>query len=155
MSTIWNSNKERERNTHLRVKEASWNVASLLSYLKSVGIAPHPPPPPPLRRLILATCFGILATQFGVSPRVRVANSRRFRGGGGLGSPLMGFLPNTRINFWLFLLSYLTYGPFSCWYFLLLKQHFFWYYFNPQVMDILCCVAQKAASVAQMFMLIS
>jgi hypothetical protein len=150
MSTIWNSNKERERNTHLRVKEASWNIASLLSYLKSVGIAPHPHSGVSFWRPVLA--FWRLNLAF---LHVWESPIPGAVGGGGLGSPLMGFLPNTRINFWLFLLSYLTYGPFSCWYFLLLKQHFFWYYFNPQVMDILCCVAQKAASVAQMFMLIS
>jgi hypothetical protein len=57
-------------------------------------------PPPPLRRLILATRFGVLATQFGVSPCVRVAKSRRRAGGrGGLGSHLTGFFPNTKISF--------------------------------------------------------
>jgi hypothetical protein len=114
----------------------------LWSYLKSGGI---PPPPPTLRRLILATRFGVLVTQFGVSPCVRVAKSRRHAGGG-----VGGLFPNTQeLVFWLFLLSYLTSGPFSCCYFLLLKQRFFWYYFSCQVMAILCCVAQKAASAAQ------
>ena len=51
--------------------------------------------------------------------------------------------------FWLFLLSYMTSGPFSWWYFLLWTQPFFWYYFSRQVMAILCCVAQKAASAAR------
>ncbi len=111
MSTIWHCNKERERNTHLRVKEASWNIASLLSYLKSGGIAPHPPP---LQRLILAVRFGVLATQFGVSPSVGVANSRRHRKGGGwLGLPSRGLSPKQKeLVFWLFLLSYMTSGPF-------------------------------------------
>jgi hypothetical protein len=40
-------------------------------------------------------------------------------------------------------------GLFSCWYFLQLKQLFFLYYFSHQVMAILWCVAQKAASAAQ------
>ena len=41
-----------------------------------------------------------LVTQFVVSPCVRVANSRRRAGGGGgLGSTLAGFPPNTRISF--------------------------------------------------------
>ncbi len=72
MSTICHCNKEKKRNTHPRVKEASWNIAPLLSYLKSAES------PPPLRRLILAAGFGILATQFGdFSPRVRVARTSR------------------------------------------------------------------------------
>ncbi len=43
----------------------------------------------------------------------------------------------------------MTSGPFSWWYFLLLKQRFFWYYFSRQVM-VLCYVAQKAPSAAQL-----
>ena len=87
--------------------------------------------PPPLQRLILAVRFGVLATQFGVSPRVRVPNSRRRKGEGGcgLGCPLAGFPPKHKeLVFWLFLLSYMTSGPFSWWYFLLLTQSFFWYF---------------------------
>jgi hypothetical protein len=58
--------------------------------------------------------------------------------------------PQTQeLVFWLFLRSYLTSGLFSCWYFLLIKQRFFWYYFSCKVMAILCCVAQKAVSAAQ------
>jgi hypothetical protein len=110
-------------------------------------------PPPPLRRLILATRFGVLATQFGVSPRVRVAKSRRRAGEGGLAwVALWWAFPQTQeLVFWLFLLSFLTSGPFSCWYFLLLKQRFFWYYSSRKVMATLCCVAQKAASAAQVW----
>ena len=40
MSTICHCNKEKKRNTHLRVKEASWNIAPLLSYLNSVESPP-------------------------------------------------------------------------------------------------------------------
>ncbi len=88
-------------------------------------------------------------------PRVRVTKSRRRAGGGGggLGSPLVGFSPNTELVFWLFLRSYLTSGPFSCWYFLLLKQRFFRYYSSRQVMAILCCVSQKAASASQLLII--
>jgi hypothetical protein len=57
MSTICHCNKEKKRNTHPHVKEASWNIAPLLSYLKSAESSP---------------------TQFGVfSPRVRVARTSR------------------------------------------------------------------------------
>jgi hypothetical protein len=104
---------------------------------------------PPLQRLILAA-HGILATQFGVSPRVGVVKSRRCTGGGWLGLPSHGLSPKHKeLVFWLFLLSYMTSGPFSWWYFLLLTQRFFWYYFSRKVMANLCCVAQKAASAAQ------
>jgi hypothetical protein len=63
--------------------------------------------------------------------------------------PSRGLSPKHKeLVFWLFLLSYMTSGPFSWWYFLLLTQRFLLYYFGRQVMAILCCVAQKAASVA-------
>jgi hypothetical protein len=158
MSTIWHCNKERERNNTTPPCERS-----ILKYCFIVELFEkwrNCPPPPPLRRLILAAHFGgpfwrLLATQFGVSPRVGVANSRHqvpIPGGGGgwLGLPSRELSPkNKELVFWLFLLSYMTSGPFSWWYFLLLKQRFFWYYFSRQVMAILCCVAQKAASAAQ------
>jgi hypothetical protein len=138
MSTIWHCNKERKRNTHLRVQEASWNIASLLRYLKSVKI------PPPLTP---ASHSGYPFWRFGDSIwRFSMCESRQIQAPYGGGGGLAGFFPNTQeLVFWLFLLSYLTSGPFSCWYFLLLKQRFFWYYFSCQVMAILCCVAQKAA----------
>ncbi len=149
MGTIWHCNKERERNTHLRVKEASWNMASLLSYLKTGRI---PPPPPPSqsgvsfwRPVLVFWRLNLAFVHVWESPIPGAV-----RGGGGLGSPLGGFPLNTRISFFcLFLLSYLTSGPFSCWYFPLIKQCFFWYCFSRQVMANLCCVAQKAASAAQ------
>jgi hypothetical protein len=57
--------------------------------------------------------------------------------------------PQTQgISFCLVLLHYMTSGPFSWCYILLLTQRFFWYYFSRTVMAILCCVAQKAASAA-------
>jgi hypothetical protein len=183
MSTVWHCNKERERNTHLRVKEASWNIASLLSYLKSGGL-----PPPPLWHLILAVRFGDSIWRFSIArnyipsfrknqPKTLIFNywirafwacvhenaGQKIRallcespipgtvggGGGWLGLPSRGLSPKHKeLVFWPFLLSYITSGPFSCWYFLLLKQRFFWYYFSRHVMAIFCCVAQKAASAA-------
>ncbi len=91
------------------------------------------PPIPPIRRLILAARFGVLATQFGVSPCVGV--QAPYGGGGGRGGWLglhsRGLSPKHKeLVFWRFLLSYMTSGPFSWWYFLLLKQRFFWYYFS-------------------------
>ncbi len=62
MGTICHCNKEKKRNTHPRVKEASWNIAPLLSYLKSAESPPLPSSP----------------TQFGIfSPRVRVTRTSR------------------------------------------------------------------------------
>jgi hypothetical protein len=72
-------------------------------------------PPPPLRRLILATRFGVLATQIDVSPSVRVAKSRRRAGEGGgvgLGSHLVGFSPNTGISFLAISPQFLDIWPF-------------------------------------------
>ncbi len=148
MCTVCQCNKEKKRNNHSRVKKASWNIAPLLSYLRNTEF-----PPPPTLASHLGGWILRLATQFGVFSTCESHQIQALcRGGeGGLGSPLAGFSPNTGISFWLFLRSYLTSGPFSCWYFLLLKQHFFWYYFNRQVMAILCCVALKAASTAQIF----
>jgi hypothetical protein len=144
MSTIWHCNKERERNTHLCVKEASWNIASLLSYLKSRGIAPPPAP------------HSGGPWHFGDSIwRFSTCGSRQIQAlyrGGWLGLPSHGLSPKHKeLVFWLFLLSYMTSGPFSWWYFLLWTQPFFWYYFSRQVMAILCCVAQKAVSAAHSY----
>ncbi len=106
MSTICDCNKEKKRNTHPRVKEASWNIAPLLSYLKSAES-------PPLSGVLfwrpdLASWWLNLA----FSPRVRVAKSRRHAGGGGgLGSPLAGFSPNTGINFLTISLKLLDIWP--------------------------------------------
>ncbi len=38
----------------------------------------------------------------------------------------------------------MTSGPFSCWYFLLLKLRIFWCYLSLQIMAILCCVAKNS-----------
>ncbi len=146
MSTVCQCNKEKKRNTHLRVKEASWNIAPLLSYFRNAEFSPHS-----------GISFGRPDLALGDSiwhfPHMWESpnpGTMPGGGGGGLGSPLAGFSPNTELVFWLFLRSYLTSGPFSCWYFLLLKQSFFRYYSSRQVMAILCCVAQKAASPAQL-----
>jgi hypothetical protein len=145
MSTIWHCNKERERNTHLRVKEASWNIALLLSYLKSGRV---PPPRSGVSFWWSVLAFWRLNLAF-----LHVWESPipgAIRGGVWLGLPSRGLSPkHKKLVFWLFLLSYMTSGPFSWWYFLLLTQRFFWYYFSRKVMANLCCVAQKAASAAQ------
>jgi hypothetical protein len=140
MSTIWHCNKEREKKSHFCVKKASRNIASLLSYLKSRGIAPPPPP-------TLAPHSGGPFWCFGDS----MCGSRQIQashgGVGWLGLPSHGLSPKHKeLVLWLFLLSYMTSGPFSWWYFLLLTQRFFWYYFSSQVMAILCCVAQNFAA---------
>ena len=141
MSTVRQRNKEKKRNTHLRVKEVSWNIAPLLSYLRNAEFSPSPNPVSQSGGRIwrLASQFGVFST----------CKSRQIQApcGGGLGSPLAGFSPNTGISlFAYFSTSYLTSGTFSCCYFLLLKQRIFWYYFGRLVMAILWCVSQKAAS---------
>jgi hypothetical protein len=69
--------------------------------------------------------------------------------GGWLGLPSHRLSPKHKeLVFCLFLLSYMTSGPFSWWYILLLTQCFFWYSLSRQVMAILFCVALKAASAA-------
>ncbi len=42
------------------------------------------------------------------------------------------------IVFWWFLQTYMTSGPCSSWFFLVMKSWFFWYYLGLQVMAILC-----------------
>ncbi len=66
--------------------------ASLLSYMKS-GVLRSPIPP--VASFRWSTHLGVLATQLGISPRVKAPNPDREGGGGGLGSPLAGFPPNT------------------------------------------------------------
>ncbi len=135
MSTVCQCNKEKKRNTHSRVREAFYNIAPLLSYSKR---AEFPPPPTPASHLCgCIWCSWRLNLAF--SPCVKVAKSRRrARGGGGLGFPPADFSSSTGISFFAyFSTTYLTSGPFSCWYFLLLKQRIFWYYFGCQVMAIL------------------
>ena len=58
-------------------------------------------PPPPVARSIWASHLGILATQLGVSPRVKAPNpdATPGGGGGGLGSPLAGFSQTQGIIF--------------------------------------------------------
>jgi hypothetical protein len=53
-------------------------------------------PLPPVARLTWATHLGILATQLGVSPRVKAPNPDATQGEGGLSSPLAGFPSNTK-----------------------------------------------------------
>jgi hypothetical protein len=53
-------------------------------------------PLPPVARLTWATHLGILATQLGVSQRVKAPNQDVTQGEGGLGSPLAGFPSNTK-----------------------------------------------------------
>ncbi len=155
MSTIWHCNKERERNTQLHVKEASWYCFIVELFEKWQNCPPSPPTPVshsggPFWR------FGDSIWRFSMRGSCKF-QARRVGGGGGLlGLPSRGLSPKHKeFVFWLFLLSYMTAGPFSWWYFLLLTQRFFWYYFSRQVMAILCCVAQKAASAAQRWSLAS
>ncbi len=78
-------------------------------------------------------------------PCVNSADSQSGEVGGGLGSPLAGISPKKEIRFfWWFLHSYITSGPFYCWYFLLLKLQIFLCYLSFQVMAILCCVAKNS-----------
>ncbi len=146
MSTVCQRNKEKKRNTHLRVKEASWNIALLLSYLRNAGFSPP--------SLFPASQSGgwirRLATQFGVFSTCKSRQIKVPCGGGVAWVALWRAFPQTQeLVFWWSLQSYLISAPFSCWYFLLLKQRIFWYYSSCQVMAILCCVAKKAASAAQ------
>ncbi len=57
------------------------------------------PPLPFSTGLNTAGGFGAPRVSLAFSPRVKVAESRRGAEGGGLGSPLAGFLPNTEISF--------------------------------------------------------
>jgi hypothetical protein len=58
------------------------------------------PPPSPVARLILASHLGVLATQLGISPRVKAPNPDATRGeGDGLGSLLAGFSQTQGISF--------------------------------------------------------
>jgi hypothetical protein len=95
MSTVCQRNKEKKRNTHLCVKEARRNIASLLNYLRNAVFSPLPFSP----RLNPAGGFGAPRLNLPSSPRVKVAGFRRREEGGGLGSPLAGFSPNTGIIF--------------------------------------------------------
>jgi hypothetical protein len=112
MSTVCQSNKEKKRNTHLRVKEASQNIVSLLSYLRNAVFPPLSFSPD----LNLAGGFGTWRLNLAFSPCVKVARFRRQRraDGGGLGRPLAGFLPNTEISFLVISPKLLDICPFSC-----------------------------------------
>jgi hypothetical protein len=123
MSTVCQSNKEKKRNTHLRVKEACQNIVSSLSYYRN-------------------------AVSLAFSPRLKVAGSRCSAEGGGLGSPLAGFLPNTEINFLMISTKLLDICPVSLLIFSPIKIADFLYYSSCQMMAILCCVAKKAAAAA-------
>jgi hypothetical protein len=122
MNTVCQCNKEKKRNTHLRVKEASWNISPLLSYLRNAEFSPPSLHPASNR----AGGFGTWRLNWAFSPRVKVARFRRRAGGGGgggsLGALWRAFPQTQELVFWWFLRSYLTSAPFSCWYFLLLKQ---------------------------------
>ncbi len=95
MSTVCPSNKEKKRNTHLRVKEVRQSIVSLLSYYRNAVFFPLPFSP----RLNPTGGFGAPRVSLAFSPRVKVTESRRGAEGDGLGSPLAGFLPNTEISF--------------------------------------------------------
>jgi hypothetical protein len=77
--------------------------------MKSGGIAP----PPPLWCLILAAHFGVLATPFGVSPRVGVAKSRCLTGGVAWVALSRAFPKTQGISFLSLSPNYMTSGLFS------------------------------------------
>jgi hypothetical protein len=80
-------------------------------------------PPPPVARSIWASYLGVLAAQLGVSPRVKAPNPDATQGGGVAWVALWLAFPNTQRI--LVLLNYMTSGPFSLCYFLLLTRRFF------------------------------
>ncbi len=109
--------------------------------------SPPPPPPPASHSGDPIWRFGDLIWRFSTCES-RQIQAPCWVGGVAWVALWWAFSQTQELVFWLFLRSYLTSGPFSCWYFLLLKQRFFWYYSSHQVMAILCCVAQKTASAA-------
>ena len=121
MSTVCQCNKEKKRNTHPRVREAFYNIAPLLSYLRNAEFSPLPS----IRRLNREAEFGAWRLNLAFSPRVKVAKSRRRAGGAWV--VLWRAFPQTQelVFFAYFSTSYLTSGTFSCCYFLLLKQRIF------------------------------
>ncbi len=48
------------------------------------------------------------------------------------------------IVLWWFLQTYMTSGPCSSWFFLVMKSWFFWYYLRLRVMAILCRAAKNS-----------
>jgi hypothetical protein len=72
--------KERIRNTHLRVQISILKYCFIVELFEKWHSAL---PPPPIARLIQASHLGVFATQFGVSPRVKVPNPGATRGQGG------------------------------------------------------------------------
>jgi hypothetical protein len=96
MSAVCQRNKEKKRNTstHLLVKEVRQNIVSLLSYKRNTVFFPLPFSP----HLNPAVGFCAPRLNLAFSPRVKVAKSRRGAEGGGFGSPLAGFLPNTEVT---------------------------------------------------------
>ncbi len=142
MSTVCQRNKAKKRNTYLRVKNGvdilfrCWVIKiflppSLFSASQFRGWISRPHPDSAL------------------SPRVNSAESRRGGVGGGLGSPLAGFSPNTDISFLMIspnlldicLIFLLVFSPLETADFLML--------FKPlgDGYSLLC--SQKAASTAQ------
>jgi hypothetical protein len=92
-----------------------------------------------------------LATQFGVFSTCKNCQIQALCGGGrgGLGSPLAGFSPNTGISFLMISPKLLDIMPVFLFVFSPIKTAHLLILFGRQVMAILCCVAQKAASAAQ------
>jgi hypothetical protein len=92
--------------------------------------------------------FRVPRPNIAFSPHVKAAKSGRGGVGGGLGSPLAGFSPNTEISF-LMISPNFDICPIFLLAFSLLETADLLNYSSLQVMAILCCVAKKAASVAQ------
>jgi hypothetical protein len=70
------------RNTHLRVEISILKNCFIVELFEKLRFAL--PPPPPVACLILATHLADLATQLGVSPRVKAPNPGATQGGGGM-----------------------------------------------------------------------
>ncbi len=89
---------------------------------------------------------------FAFSPHLKAAGFGHGVEGGGLGSSLAGFLPNTEISFLMVSPKLLDICPVFLLVFSPIKTaNLLIYYSSLQVMAILCCVAKKAASAAQTF----
>jgi hypothetical protein len=98
MSTVCQRNKEKKRNTYLRVK----NGVEILFRCWVIKICVIFLPPSLFSASQFRGWISRPRPDSALSPHVNSAESRRGGVGGGLGSPLAGFSPNTEISFWRF-----------------------------------------------------
>ncbi len=121
------------------------SINLLMSYIK-----PQITPPSPLifailnsgskRRIILADL---------VSPSGKPAENTRHPtwlvgGGDAWGEVWFGSFLQRLMVFWWFLQTYMTSGPCSSWFFLVVKSWFFWCYLGLWAMAILCWAAKNS-----------